>query len=143
ELRGSGEKVAEDRFTAEGDVLGDCQGRHQVQLLMDDRQPLLRRVTRAAHLKRTPEKSEAPRVRRVHAGQQVHEGGFSCAVLPHPGEAFPPSQLQVLLRQGQYSGELLDRAANLEQRVWIVSAVRRVVVVLFRRQRPRTRSSPK
>ncbi len=99
------------------DVLGHGHVRHQVQFLMDHRNTAIERIERAVQHDRLALEADLAPVRRMHAGNDLHQRGLAGTVLAHQrmNGAAPHAQPHVVERD--HAGKGFADATNFQQAV--------------------------
>ncbi|MNC42983.1 hypothetical protein D3C75_918200 [compost metagenome] len=102
------------RLAAEEDVGGNRQLRQQVQLLVDDADPLILGVARSLEVDRLTAVADAARIGLIDAGQHLHQGGFAGAIFTEQGHHLARIDSQARFVEGAHTGESLDDPGELE-----------------------------
>ncbi|MNE48609.1 hypothetical protein D3C80_1430830 [compost metagenome] len=102
-------------LTTNPDVLGDAHVRHQVEFLVDHRDPGLQRRQGRFEDHRFAPQAQFAGVRLVDAGDDFHQGGFARAVLAHQGQHGAGAYPQLHVGQGHHPGETLADVDDLQQ----------------------------
>jgi hypothetical protein len=109
------EDAADPGLLADRDVLRHREVGHEVELLVDDADPGVPGLLRAADLQRLPVHREVAGVRGVDAGEQLHQRRLAGAVLADDGEHLVVPQLEVHVGERLHAGEALADPGHLEQ----------------------------
>ena len=96
---GMATESAAPRFAADEDVLRHGQVRHQVQFLVNDADAQVLRRAWVGDVHFLAPVIDAARVLAVDAGENLHQGGFACAVLTDQGMHLAGTQFEVRLIQ--------------------------------------------
>ena len=89
------ERAADVALVAEHDVLGDGEGRHEPEVLVDHRDARVDRVTRRLELDRLAEEHDLALVRPVEAREDVRQRRLAGAVLSQQGVHLADGGLEV------------------------------------------------
>jgi hypothetical protein len=103
------------RLAAQVDVLGDAQVRHQVQLLVDHRDPVLLRVPRRGEAQRLAVQAQRPFIGHVHAAHDLHQRRLAGAVLAADRMHLAAADIEAHALQRDDIEEALGHAAQAEQ----------------------------
>ena len=102
------------QLAAEIDVLGDGQLGDQVELLVDDGDPVALGVARAVQHQRLAVHRQLARVVRVRAAEDLHQRALARPVLADDGVDLPGGDVEGHVVQGAYPGERLADSPDLE-----------------------------
>jgi len=95
-------------LVAEEHVLGDCEVVHQVEFLVDGRDPGLRRGLGRGEGDLFALPQHRTGVRAVYAGHHLDQGGLACAVLTEQAVNLAGANLELYTVQSAYARERLD-----------------------------------
>ena len=102
------------RFAAEEDIGGNRQFRQQVQLLVDDADPLILGVAGALEVNRLAAIADAARIGLVDAGQHLHQGRLASAIFAEQGHHLARIDPKTRFVEGAHTGEGLDDLGQLQ-----------------------------
>ncbi|MNO65827.1 hypothetical protein D3C76_565970 [compost metagenome] len=102
------------RLAAEEDVGGNGELRQQVQLLVDDADPLILGVAGTLEVHRLAAIADAARIGLIDAGQHLHQGGFAGAIFTEQGHHLARIDSQTCFVEGADTGEGLDDPGELQ-----------------------------
>ncbi len=106
---------AVELLAADPDVLGDAHVRHQVEFLVDHRDPgLLRGQGRFKH-NRLAAQADFPGVGLVDAGDDFHQGRLARAVLAHQRQHRARAHTQLYIGQGDDAGKAFADVEDFQQ----------------------------
>jgi hypothetical protein len=97
------------------DVLGHRHAGHQVQLLVDHGDALPERIQRAAQRDGPAPEQDLPRVRWLHARDDLHQRRLAGTVLAHQRMHGAGAYAQLHIVEGDDAGEGLSHATGLQQ----------------------------
>src|SRR5690606_30185944 len=103
------------RFPSEEDVLGDGAIRQEVELLVDDADATLLRLTGMVELHRLAIEHDLPGIRLVDPGDDLHQGRLAGTVLAHDGMDLARKDVEVDVVQRPHTRERLRDPAQREQ----------------------------
>ena len=110
------EEGAAHALVAQHDVLGDCEHRHQLEVLVHHADAQRDGVVGVADADLAAVDEDFALVRAVEAVDDVHQGGFAGAVFAQQAQHLALVQRQVDVVVGQHAGEAPGQPANLEYR---------------------------
>ncbi|MNQ50188.1 hypothetical protein D3C85_641170 [compost metagenome] len=102
------------RLAAEEDIGCNRQLRQQIQLLVDDADPLILGVARSLEVDRLTAVADAARIGLIDAGQHLHQGGFAGAILTEQGHHLTRVDSQTRFVESAHPGEGLDDPGELK-----------------------------
>ena len=106
---------AVELFATHPDVLGDAHVRHQVEFLMNHRDPGLQGRQRPIKGDGLATQPQLPRVGLVDTGDDFHQRGLARAVLPHQRQHGARSHAQLHVIQGNHTREALADIHHFQQ----------------------------
>ena len=93
------------RLAAKEDVLGRGQFGNQIEFLVDDRDASAFGVLNARETNRRALDPDLAVIVDMHAGEDLHQGRFAGAVLPHKRVDFAAPQVEVDVAKRRHSGK--------------------------------------